>query len=662
MKHLRFLSLVVPLWLALPHLCWAQQTNSAAFKVLLQGKPGAKLQQLVEQNGGEVTHDLHIIDAVGAMVTLEQLERIKQSELITRSIDDLTLPEPSDEDDKECDVGGAAELDFEGAGFSWRLYNKKDAGVQLRSLEMSWPSTLGDINSITLGGSAIDTALFEAKQSGQISITLEESKSVGFQIDKTTALKVAFASTDKIWTGSFPTQADFKVKVGFGDDCTSELIPGYPANHENSYFPTVIGADALHLHGITGKGVTVAIVDSGLWETDVLSKDSAGKNRVLARYDAIENDIGTEAFDSSGHGTHMASVLAQSDPVTENGKPTGTFKGVAPDVNLVVVKSFDVEGHGDFLDIVRGIQFVVDNREELGIRVMNLSFAARPRWDYWEDPINQAAMKAWASGITVIAAAGNEGPDAMTIGSPGNLPYLITVGAVTDSWTVNTREDDYIPDFSSRGPTPNAHIKPDIVAPGGHMTGITRMGSTLTKQYPDYLLKTGEFVMTGTSQATALVSGMVALLLQLEPDLSPDDVKCKLMSSAEPAINSDGLLSYSPFQQGSGYVSVTRAITLGQRGCGNVGLDIQKDMKGREHFQGPGIILEDGSTSLPGLTEMYLGQPSEKGLSKTRKWGVKAHIESKNHDETMRQPSSPRPFDWERAYRDEQTRIEELSR
>ncbi|MFT5709850.1 MAG: serine protease AprX [Halioglobus sp.] len=662
MTHLKLLSLLVPLLIWPTHLCWAEQTKSDPFKVLLQGKPGVELQQLVKQHGGLVTHELHIINAVGAMVTREQLDKIKQSELVTRSIDDLSLSDPTEEDEKECDVGGAVELDFDEAGFSWRLYNKKDTQVQLRSLDMSWPSTLGDIDSITLGGAAVDTALSQAKQHGKISLTFKESKRVGIHIDKTAILRVVFASPNKSWTDSFPQQVDFQVKVGFGDDCTNELIPGYPANHENSYFPTVIGADALHRHGITGKGVTVAIVDSGLWETDVLREDSAGNNRILARYDAIKNLAEEEAFDDSGHGTHMASVLAQSDPVTENGKPTGTFKGVAPDVNLVVVKAFDIEGHGDFLDIVRGIQFVVDHREEFGIKIMNLSFAARPRWDYWDDPINQAAMKAWASGITVIAAAGNEGPDAMTIGSPGNLPYLITVGAVTDSWTVDTRDDDYIPDFSSRGPTPNAHIKPDIVAPGGHMTGITRMGSTLTKQYPDYLLKTGEFVMTGTSQATALVSGMVALLLQLEPDLSPDDVKCKLMSSAEPAINSDGLLSYSPFQQGSGYVSVTRAITLGQRGCGNVGLDIQKDMMRQEHFQGPGTILEDGSTSLPGLSEMYLGQPSEKGLSTSRKWGVKDHIESKEYEENSHQPAASQPFDWKRAYRDEQARIEELSR
>ena len=156
--------------------------------------------------------------------------------------------------------------------------------------------------------------------------------------------------------------------------------------------------------------------------------------------------------------------------MTNAGIATGAFKGVAPDVSLVSVKAFDIAGQGDFLDIVRAIQWVVDNRAKYDIRVLNLSFAARPRWHYWLDPINQAVMRAWASGITVIAAAGNEGPEAMTIGSPGNLPFIITVGAVTDSWTPDNKDDDYIPDFSSRGPTPSAHIKPDLVAPGGHIT------------------------------------------------------------------------------------------------------------------------------------------------------------------------------------------------
>lgn len=310
------------------------------------------------------------------------------------------------------------------------------------------------------------------------------------------------------------------------------------------------------------------------------------------------------------------------------------------------------------LDIVRGIQWAVDNREKYEIQVLNLSFSARPRWPYYLDPINQAVMRAWAEGITVIAAAGNAGPEPMTVGSPGNLPYIITVGAVTDSWTVDTRADDYVPDFSSRGPTPEAHIKPDIVAPGGHITGITRPGSGLLQDHPEYQLPSGELVMTGTSQAAALVSGLVALLLQLEPDLTPDDVKCKLLSTAEPALNKDGLLAYSPFQQGHGYVSITRAITLGERGCGNTDLNIMRDMAMQEHFEGPAIMTEQQEISLPGLEDMLSPTPPSKGTSDTRVWGVKDHVERLEPDHTT---PPGHPFAWEQMYETERKRIEALS-
>ncbi len=251
----------------------------------------------------------------------------------------------------------------------------------------------------------------------------------------------------------------------------------------------------------------------------------------------------------------------------------------------------------------------------------------------------------------------------MTIGSPGNLPFIITVGAVTDSWTPADKDDDYIPDFSSRGPTPNAHIKPDIVAPGGHITGLTRPGSSLTLEHPEYLLRTGELVMTGSSQATALVSGIAALLLQLEPDLSPDDIKCKLMTSAEPAINRDGLLAYSPFVQGQGYVSATRAVTLGQRGCGNANLDIQQEMAGIEHSQGPAIVDENGTASLPGLGAILSTEPAANGWSDTRKWGVKAHIERRDSPlPASSVPDGTLPSSWMQLYVEEREAIEKLSR
>ena len=616
---------------------------------------------MVETHGGTISHDLHIINAVGALLTQAQLDEVLKSPLIIRHIDDLSASEPPDEPPSSgCDVGGALELDYNAEGIRWTLYNKLAAPANLESLELTWPVTLGTADKISLGDTAIDPALYRNTPTGSLELQLPVSTAP--VLTGKADLRVEFKSPALPHPPDSPLrQRDFTVTASFLGDCSTTLIPGYENNHENFYYASVAGADALHLHGITGKGVTVAVLDSGLWEAEALATNTSGKPRVLATYDAIRNTAGGEVFDESGHGTHMTSVIAHSGAVTENGRPTGTFKGIAPDVNLVAVKALGVDGQGGLLDIVRAVQWVIDNRETYNIRVLNLSIAQRPRWHYWEDPINQAVMRAWANGITVVAAAGNEGPEPMSIGSPGNIPYIITVGAVTDSWTPDDRDDDYIPDFSSRGPTPSAHIKPDIVAPGGHITGITRPESTLTLEHPEYMLRTGEFVMTGSSQASALVSGIVALLLQLEPDLSPDDVKCKLTSSAEPAINQDGLLAYSPFQQGSGYVNATRAVTLGQRGCGDSGVSIRFDLSDEEHLQGPAIVEADGSATLPGLKRMVSPKPSEQGLSKTRKWGVKDHIERPDLATTAVESTESPPFDWPQIYMQEKATIENLT-
>ncbi|MCB1701355.1 MAG: S8 family peptidase [Halioglobus sp.] len=633
-------------------------------KVFLQGTSAAELSALVESQGGTVTHNLHIIDAVGAMLTPNQLEKVLASGQVGRFFDDLSLSETPEEPDKEgetdCKLHGSVQLDINKQDIHWLIYNKDQNPARLERLTLSWPSQFGRIEQITLGDQILDPKLLASVGESTALIELEQLPAdSSLLLNGNQRLGIHFSDSP----GQPVQQRDFEVKASFAGDCSVELIPGYDDNHENFHYNAAAGVDALHLNGVTGKGITVAVIDSGLWEDPALSRDTAGQPRIVARYDAITNTTSGEVFDASGHGTHMTSVLAHNGAVTRNGVATGTFKGVAPDVNLVAVKAFDVEGQGDFLDIVRAIQWVVDNRKTYDIRVLNLSFAARPRWHYWQDPINQAVMQAWADGITVVAAAGNEGPELMTIGSPGNLPYVITVGAITDSWTPADRDDDYIPDFSSRGPTPSAHIKPDLVAPGGHMTGLTRPGSTLTLEHPEYILRTGEFVMTGSSQATALVSGVVALLLQLKPDLTPDDVKCMLLTSAEPAINSDGLLAYSPFQQGHGYLNATRAVTLGEIGCGNAELDIDREISGIEHSEGPAIIDKDGKASLPGLSEMVSPEPAAKGMSKTRKWGVKAHIERQNPPPAnTTSPLKAPPFDWMQLYLEERNKIESLSR
>ena len=638
-----------------------------SLQVLLQGSSSEQISALVEEAGGTVTHDLHLINAVGAKLSRRQLEAVLQSPLVLRHIDDLSdteRPEDEPEEEEGCRVRGHIELDITPQGIRWPLYNKHATPASLEKLKLEWPDTLGPVTAIALGGKNIDPELF--RNATPTTLTVDFPPASRPTVTDRVDLEISFQSMPP--EGSEPPlrQRDFTLEAAFTDDCSTDLVPGYENNHGDFYYNTVAGVEALHLQGVTGKGVTIAVVDSGLWEHESLMKDTAGKNRVLARYDALKDVVDEEAVDESGHGTHMTSIMANSEETIREGIPTGTFKGVAPDASLVAVKVLDREGFAHVLEIVRAIQWVVDNREKYNIRVLNLSFSQTPRWPYWEDPVAQATLRAWAEGIAVVAAAGNDGPGVETIGSPGNLPYVITVGAVTDSWTPLTRDDDYIPDFSSRGPTPSGYVKPDVVAVGGHMTGLIHPESAIATEQPEDILRTGEFVSTGTSQATALVSGILALLIQLEPDLTPEDLKCKLTSSAEPAINRNGKLAYSPFQQGYGYVTATRAVTLGERGCGNVDFDLQADLQAdlqheRESY-GPVMIDDDGSPTLPGLGAMVSSTPSKKGMSKTRKWGVKDHIERLELELSAGDPSNKLQAEWIALYLQEREAIERLSR
>jgi subtilisin family serine protease len=172
--------------------------------------------------------------------------------------------------------------------------------------------------------------------------------------------------------------------------------------------------------------------------------------------------------DKHGHGTHLASVIASSRKA-RRGNGSVESNSVAPDASLLIVKAFNEDGNGSYLDVIRGIDWIVQNKEVYGIRVLNLSFSAVPRSYYWDDPLNQAVMAAWQSGIVVVASAGNRGPEPMSIGVPGNVPYVITVGAMTDNRTPLDPSDDLLASFSSAGPTHAGFVKPELIAPGGRV-------------------------------------------------------------------------------------------------------------------------------------------------------------------------------------------------
>ena len=214
-----------------------------------------------------------------------------------------------------------------------------------------------------------------------------------------------------------------------------------------------------------------------------------------------------------------------------------------------------------------------------------MSFSAQPQSYYWDDPLNQAVMALWEAGIVVVASAGNRGPDAMTIGVPGNVPYVITVGAMSDGVTVDNPTDDFLATFSSAGPTVEGFVKPEVIAPGGHMLGVVDVNSQLPSQHPEWV-SGNYFYMSGTSQAAGVVSGAVALMLDADATLTPDEIKCRLMSSARPALAADGSLAYSVFQQGAGLIDAWDAVYSSEFACANVGLDVEADLDGTTHFGG----------------------------------------------------------------------------
>jgi serine protease AprX len=357
-------------------------------------------------------------------------------------------------------------------------------------------------------------------------------------------------------------------------------------SNPETFYPTLVGANQLHSQGLTGFGVTVAVLDTGYWRETGLSTNAFLLPRVLVQYDATRNRIDSLLSlgvntDENGHGSHVSSVILDS---TIAG---GKFRGVAPGAFLVSVKAFGEDGRGSYANVIRGLDWVVANRQLLGIKVLNLSFSAPPASFYWDDPLNQAVMKAWKAGITVVAAAGNRGPEPLSIGVPGNLPYVITVGAMTDNYTPSNRQDDRVASFSSAGPTVEGFIKPEMVAPGGHVVGLLRPGSEIFVDHPSArIVGTKYGKLSGTSQATAVVSGIVALMLEAKPNLSPNTIKCRLMLNAKPS-GTGGNLGYSVLQQGAGLAWAPGAVADTRSGCANQGLDIDDDLSGERHFAGP---------------------------------------------------------------------------
>lgn len=273
--------------------------------------------------------------------------------------------------------------------------------------------------------------------------------------------------------------------------------------------------------GLTGKGVTIAIVDTGIYPHPDLTKPT---NRIIAFKDFINGR--TSPYDDNGHGTHVA-----GDAASNGFSSGGKYSGPAIDANLVGVKVLDAQGSGSTSSVLSGINWVIQNKTTYSIRILNLSLGAVPYTSYTDDPLAQAVRRAWRAGIVVFAAAGNSGPEG-TINTPGFDPLIITVGAVSDRNTMS-RSDDVYASYTSRGPTINGFIKPDIAAPGTNITSLLAPNSTLAQQYPGNIVANQYFVLSGTSMATPISAGACAQLLQAYPAMNPDEVKTLLKETSQ---------------------------------------------------------------------------------------------------------------------------------
>ncbi|NQZ27556.1 MAG: S8 family peptidase [Colwellia sp.] len=379
--------------------------------------------------------------------------------------------------------------------------------------------------------------------------------------------------------------------------------------------PLYIEADSAHAMRNFGDNVTIGFLDTGLDQLQGTSKglglstDLYGRDKFWGTYDAINNELSNYSNEENGHGTHVASVAGNADYDVY-----GNVYGVAPNAALVGIKAFDTEGKATYADVIRGIDWALQVKDEINLRVLNMSFSGPARSYYWEDPLNQAVMKAWQAGIVVVASAGNSGPTPMTIGVPGNVPYIITVGAMTDNYTESDSSDDKLATFSAAGPTFEGFVKPEIVAPGGHLSGLMAFDTQIAQEHPEFHDGGRYFEMSGTSQAAAVVSGVVALMLSQEPTLTPDEVKCRLMDTAHAAFDTNGELAYSVFQQGSGLVNAAGALASTASACANQALDIAQDLNGDEHFFGPANINSDGNFYVEGLGDEYIWRLNENNL------------------------------------------------
>ncbi|MFN7996109.1 MAG: S8 family peptidase [Bryobacteraceae bacterium] len=352
-----------------------------------------------------------------------------------------------------------------------------------------------------------------------------------------------------------------------------------------------VNADIARANGWVGAGVGIALIDSGITNNTDLKTSGAHASRVVYSESFVPGLTATN--DQYGHGTHVAGILAGDASQSTGVGYTKSFRGIAPNANLINLRVLDSQGSGQDSYVINAIQTAIRLRSTYNIRVINLSLGRPVFESYSQDPLCQAVEAAWNAGIVVVVAAGNLGRDNSqgnsgygTIQAPGNDPLVITVGAMNDKLTP-WRSDDVMTSYSSKGPSLIDHVvKPDIVAPGNRVISLANSVGTLYQQFSTSLNRvpwqyywmtnapgysSNYYKLSGTSMAAPIVSGTAALMIQHDATLNPDTVKGRLMKSAtkafpmftsvtDPVTDITYGIQYDIFTVGAGYVDAWAAL------------------------------------------------------------------------------------------------------
>ncbi len=536
-----------------PHLAaLVGEAPDKIFRVMVQkAGSGRQAEALVESLGGEVTKDLYLIHAFAAEMSGRAIKRLGSSAVVNWVSLDAPMAPSTTNNPYVADYFntwfynnndgtddwlapwvefGAYEGDDPISGYVFLTDNKLAFHYTYYG-EGIWRSA--DLSGMGTAILSFDWETSQLDEGEHISVLVSDGSNPFETLGTLTGTQTGSASFDISSFISSQTTIRFEnlgANWSYGeavyiDNVKIEYTPPPP-----SYYLETLYVDDLHEEGLTGQGVTVAVVDSGI------SAHPDFTGRLLTPYG--DPAAGSpNPSDSYGHGTHVAGIIGGDG--TASG---GIYKGVAPGATLLAVGVSDEFGMSYEFDVVEGLQWIFENKDTYGIRVVNLSLNSTVEDTYNNSGIDAAAEILWFNGVVVVAAAGNSGvsgPYNTARTAPANDPFIIVVGA-SDEYDTIQKTDDAIASFSASGVSLDNHLRPDLIAPGYNIYAALSPESSWGTTHPERV-SLGDYIrLSGTSMAAPMVAGTVALLLEDEPNLTPDQVKYRLQETGSSLTDDNG--------------------------------------------------------------------------------------------------------------------------